>query len=175
MSNLYQITPNTASPNTTYLAVYNQFTGQTFYADIYTYYLQDGDIIQMDPTYYDDGSGNIGSNAPPLPEGVGSCPVPDYSFSVNAIPENGDPVIEDIIVYDPNQEPTPTADTLPEDNYYNYPGGDDTTGTGIATDPDPGSVEVDLSYFDDYEQYYDEDNEPVYEGSDCDSSIGIRG
>lgn len=166
MSNRFRITPNT-SPNTQYLAIYNEFTGQAFYADIYTYYLQDGDIIQTDPTYY--------QNDVNSPDTTVNYPVPDFSFSVDVVPDNGDPVIEDVIVYDPNPEPAPTSDTWPEDNYYNYPGGDDTTGAGNPTDPDPGSIEVDLSYFDCYEQYYDEDNEPVYTGSDCESSIGIRG
>jgi hypothetical protein len=36
-------------------------------------------------------------------------------------------------------------------------------------------VEVDLAYFESYEEYYDEDDNLCYEASDCGSSIGIRG
>lgn len=48
-----------------------------------------------------------------------------------------------------------------------------TYGTG---DEDPyAQVEVDQSYFNSYEQYYDESDDLVYESSDCGTSIGIRG
>lgn len=36
-------------------------------------------------------------------------------------------------------------------------------------------VEVDMTYFDSYEEYYDEESDLQYEVSDCGSSIGIRG
>lgn len=39
-------------------------------------------------------------------------------------------------------------------------------------------VEANMDYFDSFEEYCDEedaDDTPVYEGSDCDSGIGIRG
>lgn len=37
------------------------------------------------------------------------------------------------------------------------------------------SVEVDMSYFESFEEYYDENDDQVYESSDCGTSIGIRG
>lgn len=152
-----------------FLAIYNQYTGQTFYADIDGYYLQDGDIIQTDPSYY-----LTGDNAPDTGGGP-PIPIPDFSFAVDAEPVSGDPTVPDIIVYDPNAEPLlPNPAAAPEDNYYNYPG-DYASEPPQSPETEPGSVEVDLSFFDSYEQYYDENEDPVYTGSACDTSIGIRG
>lgn len=82
-------------------------------------------------------------------------------------------------------EPAPSGNDL-----TNVTVVDQTMGSGTPTDPytvvmeysdpatgnDPPFVEANMEYFDDYEEYYDEeDDTPVYEGSDCDSGIGIRG
>lgn len=45
-----------------------------------------------------------------------------------------------------------------------------------TTDPNnPCEVEVDPAAYENFEQYYDENDTPTYEVSDCNGSIGIRG
>jgi len=135
--------------------IYNQYTGEVK-AVPDDYVLQDGDIIETGDSYYlDPQTGNPGADAP------SGAPLPPEAFSVDVVDsDNEDLVIApDVLVYSPDPETS--------NDYLNYPDGADTM--------DPGYIEVDPSYFDSYEQYYDENDNPVYSGSDCGSSIGIRG
>lgn len=131
------------------LVIYNQYTGSLSLQDE-GYVLQDGDIIETDDSYYADFG-----IAPPA------------SFSVDVCDSAGNPVANDVMVYSSTQADDGNAAGM-DDGLQNYP-------SGNSEPTDPGYVEVDPNYVESYEEYYDENDNPVYVAGDCDTSVGIRG
>lgn len=154
MTKKYKIVPlpraksDKTKANSITLYIYNQYTGLTTPVSSDNYVYQDGDIIETDDSFY------TGNSAP--------------AFTVDVVDaDNGDQVIApDVIVYSPDQ--ADNTSTYQDPDCQNYP-------EGTSDSEDPGYVEIDTSYFDSYEQYYDENDDPVYTGDDCGGSIGIRG
>lgn len=151
----YYVVPENNPGGVVYYAFYNQYTGAVFYADVNApYYLQDGDLVMTAESYFlnGDDAPDRGMNPP--------VPVPG-SFSIVET-TSGDEVMD----YSPEPAPQNNPGSGdPDDDCSNYPDAD-------ADANDPGYVTTDPDYVDEYQQYYDDNDDPVYTASDCDTSVG---
>lgn len=72
---------------------------------------------------------------------------------------------------------TDDSATLPPVDYAITYAMDTSVDPPIPDNPvnDDSTIEVDPDAFENFDQYYDDDENPVYEVSDCNSGLGIRG
>lgn len=152
----YIVVPDNNPGGPIYYAFYNEYTGAAFYADVNApYVLQDGDLVMTTDSYY--------MNDVDAPDRTMNPPVPAPGpFSIVETTSN-----DDVMNYSPDPAGANAGTGNPDADCSNYPSGNDAD--------DPGYVDVDPGTVDDYEQYYDDNNDPTYTASDCDSSVGIRG